>query len=85
MKYVNANDTTHTIKLILRSEISDISLLLYNEFTQVNENIGKEVSSTNGISTLTFDYDFKVGDNYQFKLIDFSNGFVVYRGKIKAI
>jgi len=85
MKYVNANDTTHTIKLILREVTDEVSFVLYNEFTQVTENIDSTFITQNGISTFTFDYDFKVDDSFQFKLINTRNYFVNYRGKIKAI
>jgi len=83
MKYVNANDTTHTIKLILREEISEVDFILYNEFRQTTETITNTIATSNGITTLTFDYEFTDGDSFQFTLSD--ENVVYYRGKIKAI
>jgi len=83
MKYVNASDTTHNIELILREETDEALIILYNEFTQVTENIDSTFITNDGISTFTFDYSFKVGDSFQFKL-EFQDK-IYYRGKIKAI
>jgi hypothetical protein len=83
MKYVNASDTTHNIKLILRKETDEAGLVLYNEFTQVTENIDSTFINNDGISIFTFNYDFKAGDSFQFKL-EFQDK-IYYRGKIKAI
>ncbi len=84
MKYVNANDTTHNIKLILREETDEAGLFLYNEFKQTTEAISSSFIIQDGISTFTFDYDFKDGDSFQFKIVS-PDEYVYYRGKIKAI
>jgi len=83
MKYVNANDTTHTIKLILRESISSVTFALYNEFTQITTTVTNTITTSNGITTMLFDYDFEIGDSFQFKLIN--SDVVYYRGKIKVI
>lgn len=84
MKYVNANDTEHTIKLILRqsNENAD-AITLYNEFTQTTDVLDSTFIVQDGIYNYTFEYEFKDGDSFQFK-IEYEN-VVYYRGKIKAI
>jgi len=83
MKYVNANDTTHNIKLILREAITEVDFLLYNEFKQTTDTVTNTISTTDGVTNLSFDYDFTIGDSFQFKLVE--NDVIYYRGKIKAI
>jgi len=83
MKYVNASDTTHNIKLILREVVDEVIIILYNEFKQNTELLDCTIITTDGITTATFDYDFTIGDSFQFKL-QFDD-VIYYRGKIKAI
>lgn len=84
MKYVNANDTTHTIKLILREPISSVALILYDEFRQGGTTQPTNtITTTDGITNLTFNYTFKDGDSFQFYLR--VGSVIYYRGKIKAI
>jgi len=99
MKVVNPNDTRHTIKLISRfNTVGDLNMLLYNESTQVENNI--KISPTgfsltnhyqiiDGYFDLTFDFVFSESDKFRIKIADFDLFLgvnkVIYRGKLIAI
>lgn len=76
-------DTTHTIKILPRFyPIDVISLSLFNEGTQVTEVIAATYTISNGIMSVTFDFDFLENAKYQIKISENAN--IAYRGKLIA-
>jgi len=83
MILVIPTDTEHTASLIPRYIPLDIiNVTLYNEATQVESTPLNNYSITNGIMSVTFDFNFIKDDKYQLK-IDDTNG-IIYRGKLIA-
>lgn len=83
MNVVNPNLPTHSINIIPRYYPSDlIILVLYNQATQQEENLGADYVLDNGILTFSFDFLFENNSKYQYKLIEDTE--IVYRGKIIA-
>lgn len=81
MKVVDAADTTHTITLIPRFETTDaLTLVLYNERTQVSTTVANTHVIRDGNLTVTYDFTFVDKDKYQIKIDDGTA--VVYRGKL---
>jgi len=82
MKVVNPEDTDHIIDLIPRYYPTDaITFSLFNEATQVTENIDNTYTITDGVLFLSFEYTFTENQKFQIKLDDTE---IVYRGKIIA-
>ena len=82
MKVVNPNDTNHTIDLIPREYKEDVILELYNETTREKTIVVNTSSTTDGIFSINFDFDFSEGDKFQIKISKDSD--ILYRGKIIA-
>lgn len=83
MNVVNPNDSTHIIKFIPRYYPSDaIVFSLYDEATQLTEVVDNLYLTTNGITSLSFDYTFTENQKFRIKITDI-NG-VVFRGKLLA-
>jgi len=83
MKVVNPNDTEHLIVIITRFAIvGDLVLELYNEGTQLSEDVVSTSTTANGLTTITFDYTFKEDERYQMKVSDDVQ--IVYRDIIKS-
>lgn len=81
MNVVNPNDTEHTIKLIPRYYPTDaITLSLFNEATQISENVDNTFTVTDGNLFLTFEYTFTENQKFQIKLNEDDE--IVYRGKL---
>ncbi len=83
MNVVNPNDTTHIINFIPRYYPSDdLVFSLYDETTQISEVVDNIYLTTNGITSLTFDYTFTENQKFQIKITDEIG--VVFRGKLIA-
>lgn len=83
MKVVNPNDTEHLIVIITRfAIIGTLVLFLYNEETQVTEEVTSVSTTENGLTTLTFDYTFKEDQRFQMRVNDDVQ--IVYRDIIKS-
>jgi hypothetical protein len=83
MKVVNPNDTEHLIVIITRfAIIGTLVLFLYNEETQVIEEVASVSTTENGLTTLTFDYTFKEDQRFQMRVNDDVQ--IVYRDIIKS-
>lgn len=81
MNVVNPNDTEHTIKLIPRYYPTEgITLSLFNEATQISENVDNTFTVTDGNLFLTFEYTFTENQKFQIKLNEDDE--IVYRGKL---
>lgn len=81
MNVVSPNNTEHTIKLIPRYYPSAaITMSLFNEATQVSEDVDNTYVITDGNLFLTFEYTFTENQKFQIKLDEVEE--VVYRGKI---
>ena len=81
MNVVNPNDAEHTIKLIPRYyPIEAITLSLFNEATQISEEVDNTYIVTDGNLFLTFEYTFTENQKFQVKLDEDTE--VVYRGKL---
>lgn len=83
MKVVNPLDTEHLIVIISRFTISgSLNLELYNEGTQITQEVDCTHTTMNGLTTLVFDYTFKDDEHFQIKVSDENQ--VVYRDIIKV-
>jgi len=83
MIVVNPSDETHIVKIIPRFYPSTtIVLSLFNETLQTSVNVTNTYEIVDGILSITFDYDFVEGSNFQVKITE--NGNIVYRGKLFA-
>jgi len=84
MNVVNPNDTTHVISIVPRYNLGEgvATLNLYNEVTQLDEDIEFTYLNTDGKWTVSFVYTFNEGDRYQIRITE--NLGVAYRGKIFA-
>lgn len=79
MHLLNSDETTHTLKFISRIDNpEDITLELKNEFTGEKNILTAEYSFLNGISFLTFNFEFK--DQEKKELTIKSAQDVIYRG-----
>ena len=80
---VNPDNTTHEIRLIPRvSVLSTLSMVLVNEFTNIETTVAVTNLYDKGYLYLTFDFDFTERDNFSFTV--FSDAMVIYRGNIFA-
>ena len=83
MNVVNPNDTSHIIKFVPRYYSSDALVFsLYDETTQISEVVDNIYLTTNGITSLSFDYTFTENQKFRIKISD-ENG-IVFRGKLLA-
>ena len=84
MKVVDFNDTTHTISLIPRYDVTtNVDAYIFNETTKVQSTLSTiTYAITDGILEIEFDYTFTENGKYQLKLVQNSNGEIVYRGRI---
>jgi len=83
MKVVNPNDTEHTLQLIPRFyPTGELILNLYNEFTQLDEDVDNIYVIVDGELFITFDFDFENNSKYQIKITESDE--VVYRCKLIA-
>lgn len=81
MNVVSPNNTEHTIKLIPRYyPTTGITMSLFNEATQVSEDVDNTYTITDGNLFLTFEYTFTENQKFQIKLDEDTE--IVYRGKI---
>lgn len=83
MKVVNPNNSSHTIKLISRYyPTTNLSLLLYNESTQVESDVLNTYIIQDGYLHLDFDFTFLENERFRIELVEQNN--VIYRGKLIA-
>lgn len=84
MNVVNPNDTTHVISIVPRYNLGEgvATLNLYNEVTQLDEDIEFSYSGVDGKYLIEFHFTFSEGDRYQIRITE--NLGVAYRGKIFA-
>lgn len=83
MKVVNPIDTEHLVVIITRFAITgDLVLELYNEGLKTTETVECTSTTSNGLTTLVFEYTFKEDERYQMKVSDDVQ--VVYRDIIKS-
>lgn len=80
MIVLNPTNTTHGFNFIPRLIHTDVILSLYNETTQQNEIVDNLCVTNNGISTITFDFDFVESQKFQIKITE--NNEIVYRDKL---
>jgi len=80
MKVVNPNDSEHTLVLIPRYyPAGAITMSLFNETTQVSEDVDNTYVITDGNLFLTFEYTFTENQKFQIKLEETE---IVYRNKL---
>lgn len=83
MKVVNPIDTEHLVVIITRFAITgDLVLELYNEGTQITQNVACTSTTSNGLTTLVFTFTFKEDERFQMVVSDDIQ--VVYRDIIKS-
>jgi len=83
MIVVLPTDTEHTTTLIPRyTPLEAIVITLYNEATKEESTPLNNYSITNGMMSITFDFDFSENDKYQLKISDTAG--IIYRGKLIA-
>lgn len=84
MNVVNPNDTNHEISIVPRYDLGEgVAVLnLYNEVTQVSEDLEFNYSGIYGVWKVYFTYTFNEGDRYQIRITE--NLGVAYRGKLFA-
>ena len=84
MNVVNPNDTNHEISIVPRYDLGEgVGVLnLYNEVTQLDEDLEYNFSAIDGVVRIFFDFNFNEGDRYQIRITE--NLGVAYRGKLFA-
>jgi len=83
MKVVNPNNTTHIIGIIPRYYGFVDAVLTLSSLTDDKDEVVAYTSVlTEGVLSITFDYDFTERDKYTVKLIEIDE--VVWRGQIFA-
>jgi hypothetical protein len=83
MKVINPNNTTHEITLIPRYYPTGVIVLqLYDEVSQVFNDVPNLYLVENGVMTISFDFNFDEGGKYQLKITQ--DGDIIYRGKLKV-
>lgn len=85
MKVVDFNDSSHTISMIPRYDVSgDLNLYLYKESDETETTFSVVTYTyTNGIMEITFTHTFTEDERYQLKVAT-SGGTIAYRGKLIA-
>ena len=75
---------THTIKIPYRTYAANVNLVLWNEIKELETIIPVVVVSEPGLMVLNFSHAFLDGDSYEVKVLDQTNGKLVWRGKVLA-
>ena len=84
MIVVSQNDTSHTIKVILRDPASvGVNLTLTNDITKVVSNVSSTFVAGNRDIKITFDFNFSESDSYSLYIKD-DNSEVIYRDLLFA-
>lgn len=83
MIQVLPTDTEHSISFIARYKPTiDLDVALYNEASQIETIVESTFSTVDGLTTVSFDFNFAENDKYQLKISDVDG--VMFRGKIVA-
>lgn len=84
MKIVNFEDASHSVNIIpRRTPTTALTLVLYNEATQVSTSPDVTYSINSGILTFDFDFTFLDEQKYQFSLLESTE--TIYIGRFFAI
>tara|TARA_R110002072_G_scaffold134787_2_gene275784 strand:- start:453 stop:767 length:315 start_codon:yes stop_codon:yes gene_type:complete len=87
MIIVNPNNTTHTISIVSRydvSESSDVIVDIKDSFKGESTDVENTFIIEKGKLSITFDYDFRNEDRYELAISNEDNAEVAYRGIILA-
>jgi hypothetical protein len=83
MKVFNSNNLNHTLKLVPRLYVENITLDIRHELTDTNTTIENITSfKDNGYLRLDFNFEFKDGGSYE--IVCRNNNELVWRGKAYA-
>ena len=83
MIVVNPDNTTHTTKLIPRfAPTGSVVYELFNETTRESDTPVNSYVFTDGILSITYDFNFENNSKYQIKIIEGES--VIFRGKLIA-
>jgi len=83
MIQLSPTDLEHYISFIARYKPTiDLDVALYNEASQIETIVESKFSTVDGLTTVSFDFNFVENDKYQIKITDCDG--IMFRGKIIA-